>query len=121
MIRDLTEVAVGMVKQELRKQVEVPAKERVAERLVDLLVPKRRSLGGRDSEEAQRHKRTRDKMRAKLDAGDSRRRWSSWPSNKSWLPVQILSNMGMENMDVDLPNISSGSCPSKITAANAGA
>src|ERR1700759_3245107 len=40
MIRDLTEVAVGMVRQDLRKEVEGEAKERATERLLDLLVPK---------------------------------------------------------------------------------
>src|SRR6266566_4168545 len=39
MIRDLTEMAVGMVRQQQRTQVETKAKERVAERLLDLLVP----------------------------------------------------------------------------------
>src|SRR5205809_1971427 len=39
MIRDLTDIAIGMIKQEQRKVVEVKAKERVAERLLDLLVP----------------------------------------------------------------------------------
>src|SRR5215204_1877767 len=36
MIRDLTEAAVGLVKQQQRRQVEAKAKERVAERLLDL-------------------------------------------------------------------------------------
>src|SRR5258707_9621443 len=39
MIRDLTEIAVGMVKQEQRRKVETQAKERVTERLLDLLLP----------------------------------------------------------------------------------
>src|SRR5258707_48344 len=39
MIRDLTEIAVGMVKQEQRKLVETKAVERVDDRLLDLLVP----------------------------------------------------------------------------------
>src|SRR3984893_13436033 len=39
MIRDLTEIAVGMVKQGQRAQVETKAKERVTERLLDLLLP----------------------------------------------------------------------------------
>src|SRR5262249_26197407 len=38
-IRDLTNIAIGMVKQEQRAQVETKAKERVNDRLVDLLVP----------------------------------------------------------------------------------
>src|SRR5438876_4710468 len=39
-IRDLTEASIGLVKQEMRGQVEQKAKERVTERLLDLLVPK---------------------------------------------------------------------------------
>ena len=39
MIRDLTEIAIGMVKQEQRRLVETKAKERVTDRLLDLLVP----------------------------------------------------------------------------------
>src|SRR5438876_11131854 len=38
MIRDLTEASIGLVKQEMRGQVEQKAKERVTERLLDLLV-----------------------------------------------------------------------------------
>src|SRR3954470_665461 len=38
-IRDLTEAAIGLVKQELRGQVQEKAKEKVTERLLDLLVP----------------------------------------------------------------------------------
>src|SRR5579862_166376 len=39
MIRDLTEIAVGMVKQEQRTIVETKAKERVDDRLLELLLP----------------------------------------------------------------------------------
>src|SRR3954470_25019568 len=40
MIRDLTEIAIGMVRQEQRRLVETAAKEKVTERLLDLLVPR---------------------------------------------------------------------------------
>src|SRR5436309_9589379 len=39
MVRDLTEVAVGMVRQEQRRLVETTARDRVTDRLRDLLVP----------------------------------------------------------------------------------
>src|SRR5438094_8588454 len=39
MIRDLAEIAIGMVKQEQRRLVETQAKERVNDRLLALLVP----------------------------------------------------------------------------------
>ena len=39
MVRDLTEVAIGMIRQKQRAEVETKAKERVTERLIDLLLP----------------------------------------------------------------------------------
>src|SRR5882757_2303716 len=39
MIRDLSEIAAGMVRQDQRTRVETQAKERVTDRLLDLLVP----------------------------------------------------------------------------------
>src|ERR1700674_3287176 len=39
MIRDLNEIAIGMIRQEQRGQVETKAKVRVNERLLDLLLP----------------------------------------------------------------------------------
>src|SRR4051794_27563366 len=104
MIRDLTEVAVGMVKQDLRKDVEGKARERAAERLLDLLVPKAAHWEPDDSEDAQRRVRTREKMRAKLDAGQLEDKLVEMAVEQKVVPVQILSNMGLENMDVDLQN-----------------
>src|SRR5438128_6598178 len=51
MIRDLTEAAIGIVKQEQRGQVETKAKERVTERLLDLLLPSTTSWNEEDREE----------------------------------------------------------------------
>src|SRR5471030_2859402 len=39
MVRDLVEIAVGMVRQEMRKDVEERARERVTDKLLDLLLP----------------------------------------------------------------------------------
>src|SRR5215218_8264420 len=38
-IRDLTEAGVGLVKQEMREQVQAKARDRVTDRLLDMLVP----------------------------------------------------------------------------------
>src|SRR4051812_32792912 len=51
MIRDITEAAIGMVKAEQRKLVETQAKERVNERLVDLLIPGSGSWDPENAEE----------------------------------------------------------------------
>jgi ATP-dependent HslUV protease ATP-binding subunit HslU len=103
MIRDLTEIAVGMVKQEQRGQVETKARERVNDRLLDLLVP-----GGNwssDSEEEERQQRTREKMRARLEAGEMEDRLVELNIEQRAVPVQIFSNLGMEQMDVDMQSM----------------
>src|SRR5437868_6876713 len=70
MIRDLTEIAIGMVRQEQRTLVETKAKERVNDRLLELLLPQLSNWDGDNEEEGQRNQRTRDKMRARLEAGE---------------------------------------------------
>src|SRR5438874_5423967 len=60
MVRDLTEIAVGMIKQEQRVQVETKAKERVEERLLDVLLPGSDSWDADKPEEDERHRRTRE-------------------------------------------------------------
>src|SRR4051794_34050785 len=70
MIRDLSEIAIGMVKQEQRRLVETQAKERVNDRLLDLLVPASTGWDAENTEENDRNQRTRDKMKARLEAGD---------------------------------------------------
>src|SRR5690348_8379956 len=102
MIRDLTEIAIGLVKQEQRKQVESQAKERVTERLLDLLLPGSDSWDPEDREENDRRKRTREKFKAKLEAGELEDRTVTLSVQQKTVPVGIFSNMGMEQMDVDL-------------------
>jgi ATP-dependent HslUV protease ATP-binding subunit HslU len=105
MVRDLTEAAVGMVRQEQRRQVETQAKERVAERLLDLLVPKSNTWDPEDAEANDRRRRTREKMRARLEAGELEDRPVELTVEQRTVPVQIFSNMGMEQMDVDFQNM----------------
>ncbi|MFO0804515.1 MAG: ATP-dependent protease ATPase subunit HslU [Gemmataceae bacterium] len=117
-IRDLTEAAIGLVKQEMRQQVTDKAKERVTERLLDLLVPPApRSVPWepdqdvsedkekQESEEQEKRQRTREKFKAKLEAGELEDRTVELNVEQKTVPVQIFSNMGMENMDVDLQNM----------------
>jgi ATP-dependent HslUV protease ATP-binding subunit HslU len=108
MIRDLTEVAIGLVKQEMRQQVQEKARERVTERLLDLLVPAPKNSPWepeQEKEEEERRKRTREKFRARLEAGELEDRMVELSVEQKAVPVQIFSNMGMENMDVDLQNM----------------
>ncbi len=104
MIRDLTEAAIGMIRQQQRAQVETKAKERVTDRLVELLLPGRNGES-ENEEENQRAKRTRDKMRARLEAGELEEKLVELNVEQRAVPVQIFSNMGMEQMDVDFQSM----------------
>jgi len=105
MIRDLTEIAIGMVRQEQRVLVETKAKERVNDRLLELLLPTAQDWDQENPEEVERMQRTRDKMRARLEAGEMEDKLVELNVETKVVPVQIFSNMGMEQMDVDFQNM----------------
>jgi ATP-dependent HslUV protease ATP-binding subunit HslU len=105
MIRDLTEIAIGMVRQDQRGRVETQAKERVTERLLDLLLPNSGGWDEDNPEENERARRTREKMRARLEAGELEERQVELNIEQKAVPVQIFSNLGMEQMDVDFQNM----------------
>ncbi|QDU62283.1 ATP-dependent protease ATPase subunit ClpY [Planctomycetes bacterium Pan216] len=54
---------------------------------------------------AEKHLRTRDRLRAKLEAGDLEDRRVTLKVDQKQVPVQIFSAMGMEQMDVDLQHM----------------
>jgi ATP-dependent HslUV protease ATP-binding subunit HslU len=104
-VRDLTDAAVSMVKQRVKEQVREKAAEKVADKLLDLLVPAPKTTPWEpeaEKEEQERRQRTREKMRAKLDAGELDDREVELAVETRTAPVQIFSNLGLENMDVDL-------------------
>src|SRR5262245_4910667 len=105
MVRDLTEIAVGLVKQSQRAKVEEQAKERVTERLLDLLLPGTGGWDEENAEENERNKRARDKMKARLEAGELEDRQVELNIEAKQVPVQIFSNLGMEQMDVDFQSM----------------
>src|SRR5437870_9570438 len=105
MVRDLSEIAIGMVRQEQRALVETQAKEKVTERLLDLLLPSSGTWDPEQPEENERRQRTRDKMKARLEAGDLEDRLVELTVEQKAVPVQIFSNLGMEQMDVDFQSM----------------
>jgi ATP-dependent HslUV protease ATP-binding subunit HslU len=105
MVRDLVDSAIGMVKQEQRALVETRAKEKVTERLLDLLLPQPSWDPESGEEEAERHQRSREKMKARLESGAMEDHEVELSVEQKAVPVQIFSNLGMENMDVDFQNM----------------
>jgi ATP-dependent HslUV protease ATP-binding subunit HslU len=105
MIRDLMEAAVGLVKVRQRERLWTKANERVTERLLDLLLPKPKNAPWEpdsETEEEEKRTRTREKFRAKLLAGELEESIVELTIENKSAPVQIFSNMGMENMDLSL-------------------
>lgn len=105
MIRDLVEASIGLVRKTKRKDVEDAAQERVEERLLELLVPFEPAIGddADDSESQQaRHERTRAKFRDMLRDGKLEDRTVELSVEQRNSPVQVFTNMGMEQMDMDL-------------------
>jgi ATP-dependent HslUV protease ATP-binding subunit HslU len=105
MIRDLTEIAIGLVKQEQRRTVETRARERVTDKLLDLLLPGSEEWDEEDQEANERNQRSREKMKAKLEAGELEDRQVDLNIEHKAIPVQIFSNLGMEQMDVDFQSM----------------
>jgi ATP-dependent HslUV protease ATP-binding subunit HslU len=113
MVRDLVEAAIGLVRERERRRVEEEARRRAAERLLDLLVPPpppspprgwtEPDAAPQADEEAERRRRTREKMRARLDAGelDDREVEVTLPG-RAVAPVSILGAGNLEQMEMDL-------------------
>jgi len=98
----LTEIAVGMVRQEQRAKVETAAQERVIDRLVELLLPSSGKWEADSPEDEERRQRSRDKMKARLEAGEMDDRSVELNVEQKGAPGMIFSGIGMEHMETEL-------------------
>ncbi|MDG5767788.1 ATP-dependent protease ATPase subunit HslU [Balneolales bacterium ANBcel1] len=122
MIRDLTDIAVSMVKSEMQQRVVKKASELVEERILDLLIPPMKKSRGEsrtgfqstdstfDPDHAgdeELNQRTREKFREKLRNGDLEDRKIEiqvQPSGQNPM-MQIFGPGGMEEMGVNLQDM----------------
>jgi ATP-dependent HslUV protease ATP-binding subunit HslU len=105
-IRDLVEISIGMVKAEQRELVGSRAEELAESRILDLLVPHPApSVPGEDELEAQeRRARTREKLRAKLRAGDLDERTVTIKTQPAGSPmIEIFTRGGPDEMGIQFP------------------
>ena len=103
-VRELVENAITLVEESERARVEEEARRQTDERLLDLLAPPPSSfdVGAEAEESAERHERTREKMRKMLLAGDLEERIVEITVEQKATPL-MFTNMGMEQqMDFDL-------------------
>ena len=119
MVRDLVEIAIGMVRTEERSRVQEKAQENTTERLLDLLLPSSDSEpseeGDSNDDAAKRRERTKQKLRKKLEAGSLEDRPVEMTIEQRAVPVQIFSNVGMEQMDMDLQGMFDKIMPKQTT------
>ena len=109
MVRDLTELAVTMVKAERARDVEGRAQELAEDRLLDLLLPPARPLGKpgaaeplRDLEFTGGAAETREKLRRRLREGKLDDRPVELELREQGMPIGIFSNVGLEEMEASL-------------------
>jgi ATP-dependent HslUV protease ATP-binding subunit HslU len=116
MIRDLVEVAIDMVREEKLEDVSDKAELNAEERLLDLLLPSGVGFAGNPAGTAieishpDSSSRTREKLRQQLREGKLDDRIVELDvREKSFPAFEIVSNQGVEEMDVNikdmLPNI----------------
>ena len=118
MIRDLTELAVPMVKAEVMTSVKERAEQLAEDRVLDLLLPRRaepyssgslEEIGPDASRDA-----TREKLRAHLREGRLDDRQVELETQQQTMPmVEILSGQGMEQMGIDLKDMLSNIMPAR--------
>lgn len=108
MVRDITEIAVNIVKKEHRERVKDKAKEKVSQRLLDLLLP---SSGPSDMSEDARaqQQNTREKLRRKLERGElDEREIEVDVAEKSFPSLEIISGQGVEEMGINIKEMMPG-------------
>ncbi len=113
MIRDLTDISVDLIKQEKTEEIKDVAQRNVEERLLDLLLPLSSISSSTTSEERidfeNRGKETREKIRAQLRSGALDHRIIEVEvKEKSFSTFSVLSNAGIEDIDVNLRDMLPG-------------
>lgn len=124
MIRDLTELAVNMVRTEEMEAVKLKAEEVAEEKLLDILLPpKRRQESGElalpepeaikaAQEEADQADSTREKLRKLLRQGALDDRYVELEvPDRNFPMIEILAGSGMEEMDYNLRDMLSSMLP----------
>lgn len=115
MIRELVENAIGLVREVERKNVEEEASRRVEQRLLDLLAPAPMAydVGADSPNSPERYERTREKLAARLAAGEL-------DSGKVEVSVQqksapmMLGGIGLEQTDLDLQGMFDKFLPKQV-------
>jgi ATP-dependent HslUV protease ATP-binding subunit HslU len=114
-IRDLTDLAVNMVKEEEKQKVEIRAREIAEERILDLLLPPgpATTMDG-ETLDAARVQGTRDKLKKLLREGKMDDRFVEIEMTQAAMPmIEVLTPQGMEGMEFNLKEMFSNLLPKR--------
>ncbi len=115
-VRDITEIGINMVKNEMSEQVQEKAAGLAEERLLDLLLPPVRTAPGFDQpseEQQEQQKHTREKLRQQFREGKLDDRMIELEQKEKVMPFGIISNVGMEEIEMNLKEMLGGLLPEK--------
>jgi ATP-dependent HslUV protease ATP-binding subunit HslU len=114
MVRDLVETSIDMIREEKLDEVADRAEQTAEERVLDLLLPPSPppSPGTSEADAAaqrEQSQRTREKLRAQLREGKLDQRMVDIEVRERAMPAfEIISNQGVEEMDVNIKDMLSG-------------
>ncbi|HZX10009.1 MAG TPA: ATP-dependent protease ATPase subunit HslU, partial [Acidobacteriota bacterium] len=110
MIRDLVQIAVGLVKTEKMNEVRSKAEVNAEEKLVDILLPRSRVRSESDDKSDEiKYQETREKLRRQLRAGLlDERQVQIEVKEKFSSPFEIFSNTGVEEIGIQIQEIIPG-------------
>jgi len=110
MIRDLVEIAVGMVREERYRDVQAMAEARAEERLLDLLLPPSPQTATDDPAAKHEHAgQTREWLRAQLREGKLNERTVELELRESSMPLmQVVGGSSMEEIGLNLKDMLPG-------------
>ncbi len=114
-IRDLTDLAVNMVKEEEKQKVEIRARELAEEKILDLLLPPiQAGKPEADEGEAGRIQGTREKLKKMLREGKLDERFVDIEMTHAIMPmIEVLTPQGMEGMEFNLKEMFSNLLPKR--------
>lgn len=110
MIRDLVEIAVGMVREERYRDVQATAESRAEERLLDLLLPPSPPAAGEDAAAKHEHAgQTREWLRTQLREGKLDDRTVELDVREQTMPMmQVVGGSSMDEIGLNLKDMLPG-------------
>ncbi|TAN46002.1 MAG: ATP-dependent protease ATPase subunit HslU [Nitrospirae bacterium] len=117
MIRDLMEIALGMVKTEHIERVQERAKSIAEDRVLDLLLPPPRQPKTLIPDEVETDREhnvdTRERLRTQLREGKLDSRYVDIEVKEKTMPFGVISNVGLEELEINLKDMLGGLLPEK--------